>query len=95
MKTISLIPGEKVHGLPLEQIPVRAEDVGIPLKRLLGFVMRGELDDPIGFRIGKQAVVYNDWRLRALQAREGVPVFPEPSALTLITIERETYEDNE
>lgn len=88
MKTIALIPGEKIHGMPLDQIPVRAEDTGIPLGRLFGFVMRGELDDPIGFRIGEQAVVYNDWRLRKLQEREGVPVFPEASALTLITIER-------
>lgn len=88
MKTIPLIPGVKIHGLPLEQIPVRAEDVGIPLKRLLGFVMRGGLDDPIGYRIGDQAVVYNDWRLRALQEREGVQVFPDPSTLEISTIER-------
>lgn len=91
MKTIALIPGEKINGLPIDQIPVLAADTGIPLARLFGFVMRGELDDPIGFQLKDgRAVVYNDWRLRKLQEREGVPVFPEPSAMTLIAIEHES-----
>lgn len=88
MKTTDLLSGPKIHGVPIGHIPVRAEDVGIPLGRLAGFVMRGELDDPIGFKVGKTPVVYADWRLRRLQEREGVPVFPEPSELTIVEVER-------
>lgn len=91
MKTIALIPGEKINGLPIDQIPVLAADTGIPIARLYGFMMRGELDDPIGFQLDDgRAVVYNDWRLRALQERLGVPVFPDPASLILSAIEHET-----
>lgn len=86
MKTIDLIPGEKIHGLPVDHIPVRAEDTGIKLSRLTGFVLRNGLDDPIGYWLGGQLVVYNDHRLRALQEREGVPVSPEPESLILVAV---------
>jgi hypothetical protein len=86
MKTIDLITGQKIHGLPLEHIPIRAEETGIPLKRLAGLVLRNRLDDPIGWWIDDQLVVYNDWRLHALQAREGLPVLPEPASLILVAV---------
>lgn len=86
MKTIDLIRGEKIHGLPLDHIPVRAEETGVPMKRLTGLVLRNRPEDPIGWWIGAQLVVYNDWRLRTLQAREGLPVFPEPASLILVAV---------
>jgi hypothetical protein len=86
MKTIDLIPGDKINGLPLDHIPMRAEETGIPIKRLAGLVLRNHADDPIGWWIEDQLVVYNDWRLRALQEREGVPVSPEPSSLILVAV---------
>lgn len=92
MKTISLIPGEKIHGLPLDHIPVRASDTGIRPGRLAGLVLRNGPDDPIGRVIDGQLVVYNDWRLRALQEREGVPVLPDPNSLTLVSVNHENNE---
>lgn len=86
MKTIDLIDCDKIHGLPVHQIPVRAEDTGIPLARLTGFVLRNRVDDPVGYWIGGQLVVYNDRRLRALQAREGVPISPDPDSLILVAV---------
>lgn len=86
MKTIDLILGEKIHGLPVDHIPIRAEDTGIQLARLTGYVLRNGLDDPIGYWIGGQLVVDNDWRLRALQERLGVPVSPDPQSLILVAV---------
>lgn len=70
----------------IAQIPVRGVDTGIPMSRLIGFVLRNGLADPIGGFIDGQLFIYNDWRLRALQEREGVPVFPEPESLTFVVI---------
>lgn len=92
MKTVSLIPGEKVHGLPLDQIPVRASDTGISPGRLAGLLLRNGIADPIGRMIDGELVVYNDWRLRELQAREGVPVLPDPNSLTLVSMIHENHE---
>ena len=86
MKTVDLIQGDKIHGQPVDHIPVRAEDTGIPIKRLAGLVIRNGLEDPVGYWIGGQLVVYNDHRLRALQEREGVPVSPDPLSLILVAV---------
>ena len=86
MKTLDLMPGEKIHGQPVDLIPIRAEDTGVPLKRLTGLVVRNGLDDPIGYWIGGQLVINNDWRLRALQERMGVPVSPDPLSLILVAV---------
>lgn len=88
MKTILLIAGVKIHGVPLDHIPVLAADTGIRPGRLSGFLMRNGPDDPIGWHVGGSLVVCNDWRLRALQEREGVSTFPEPASMTITNIER-------
>jgi len=86
VKTTDLIPGEKIHGLPIDHIPIRAEDTGLDIKRLTGFVVRNGPNDPIGYWCHGILVVYNDWRLRALQQREGVPVLPDPSSMILVAV---------
>jgi hypothetical protein len=75
-----------INGVPIDRIPVRAADTGIPIKRLAGFVLRNGIDDPIGGLIGSEAVIYNDWRLRELQEREGVPPLPEPAELVVVPV---------
>lgn len=75
-----------INGVALESLPIRAEDTNIPLSRLVGFVVTDDLRAPIGYWVGKQLFVYNDWRLRALQARLGVEVSPDPNSLIVVLV---------
>ena len=86
MKTAPLLDGEKIDGQTLDHIPIRGEDTGIPLKRLAGILMRNRPDDPVGHWWHGTLVVYLDWRLRALQEREGVPMSPDPESLILVAV---------
>lgn len=64
--------------LPVAERPIPWTQTGLPLSRLAGFIARNGVNDPIGGPIEGVLYVYNDWRLRALQKREGVPVSPVP-----------------
>ena len=75
-----------IHGVRLDQIPVRGKDTGIPLSRLLGFVMRNGVNDPIGWYVDGELLVLNDWRLRALQVRLGVEPLPDPESLIVVVV---------
>ena len=51
-----------------EMIPITeaAEKYRIPLKKLMGHILRNNLEDPIGGLDEDAAFVYTDWRLEKL-----------------------------
>lgn len=75
-----------IHGVRLDQIPVRAIDTGIEPRRLYGFVLRNGFDDPLGWVEDGELFVYNDWRLRGLQVRLGIEPMPEPESLFIVVV---------